>query len=134
MILEKRRIAPPLAGHTIIRERYSKGEMMFRQRKAQSTLEYVILVTIILGVCVAMGNYFKRGVQWRWKGAVDDLGEQYDPRVTNAGVRYILEANSITVVTSVPAGLDGKNGFWTMRTDQTNSLETKTGRTAVGAF
>ena len=107
---------------------------MFGRRKAQSTVEYVVLVTIILGVFVATGNYFKRGVQGRWKSAVDDLGEQYDPRVANGSVRQVLAANTLTVVETVFDSLDGQNGIWTMRTDQTNSVETKSGRTTVGAF
>ena len=107
---------------------------MFRQNKAQSTLEYVILTTIILAVFLSMSMYFKRGIQGRWKSTVDDLGEQYDPRVTNSSIRQVLVANTITVVTTVPASLYGQNGVWTMRTDQTNSLETKTGSSVVGAF
>ena len=107
---------------------------MFRQRKAQSTLEYMVLVTIIIAVFLTMSNYFKRGVQGRWKAATDDIGDQYDPRVTNSSARQILEANSLTVVTTVPASLYGQNGIWTMRSDQANSLETRTGGTTVGAF
>lgn len=107
---------------------------MFRQCKAQSTLEYVVLVTIILSVFIAMGNYFKRGVQGRWKGAVDDLGEQYDPRVTNSSIRQTLVANTFTVVATVRGSLDGQNGLWTMRNDQTNSIDTKSGRTTVEAY
>ena len=107
---------------------------MFRQRKAQSTIEYVVLLTIILGVFVATGNYFKRGVQGRWKAAVDDLGEQYDPREANAKIVQILESNTTTVVTTVPGSIFGQNGIWTMRTDETNTVETKTGRSTVGSF
>ena len=107
---------------------------MFRWRRAQSTLEYLVLTTIILGVFLAMGNYLKRGVQGRWKAAVDDFGEQYDPRTINSSITQELKANTLTIVSSVPANLDGINGVWTMRTDQTNSLETKSGGTAVSPF
>ena len=107
---------------------------LFRRRKAQSTLEYMVLMTVILAVFLTMGNYFKRGVQGRWKSAVDGIGDQYDPRVANASTTQILEANTLTVVTSVPASLFGQNGVWTMRSDQTNSLETKTGGSVIGAF
>jgi hypothetical protein len=107
---------------------------MFRQRKGQSAMEYIVFMTIILGVFLTMSNYFKRGVQGRWKAAVDDLGEQYDPSVTNSSVRHRLEANTITTVYTVPGSIDGQNGVWTMRTDQTNSVERKTGQTAVSPF
>jgi hypothetical protein len=107
---------------------------MFRQRKAQGTLEFLAMTTIILAVFLTMGHYLKRGVQGRWKSAVDEFGEQYDPRTTNSSVRQLLEANTITIVTTVPDNINGINGIWTMRTDQSNSLETRSGGTTVGAF
>lgn len=106
---------------------------MLRQRKAQSTLEYLVLTTIILGVLITMSGYFKRGVQGRWKAAIDDIGEQYDPRVTCSTITQSLEANTVVMVTTVPASLYGQNGVWTMRNDQSTSVETKTGGTVVGA-
>lgn len=45
--------------------------------KAQSTLEYAILVVIIIGVLLAMQVYIKRGLQGRLKSSTDDIGEQY---------------------------------------------------------
>ncbi len=108
--------------------------MLLHKKKAQSTLEFIILTTIILGVFLTMSNYFKRGVSGRWKAAVDDLGDQYDPRFTNTSIRQVLVANTMTIVTTVPGSLYGENGVWTMRTDQTNSIETKSGGTVVGAF
>lgn len=47
------------------------------QRKAQSTLEYAILVVIIIGVLLAIQVYVKRGLQGRLKSATDDIGDQY---------------------------------------------------------
>ena len=107
---------------------------MFRRRQGQSTIEYMVLVTIILAVFLTMSQYFKRGVQGRWRAAIDDIGEQYDPRVTNSRVTHVLEANTVMVVTTVPGSIDGQNGVWTMRNDQTNSLETRSGGSTVGAF
>ena len=97
-------------------------------------MEYLVLTTIILGVFLTMANYFKRGVQGRWKSAIDDIGEQYDPRVTNSSILQQLEANSMTVVTAVPASLYGQDGIWTMRHDQSNALETRSGGAQVGAY
>src|SRR3990167_316575 len=107
---------------------------MFRKRKGQGTMEYLVLTTIILGVFLTMSNYFKRGVQGRWKSAIDDIGEQYDPRVTDSLITQDLRLNSTTIVTSVPGSLYGQNGIWTMRSDESNSLETKTGGTVVSPF
>lgn len=98
-------------------------------RRGQSTVEYVVLITVIVGVLIAMGTYFKRGVQGRWKSAVDDFGDQYHPTGTNSDIVYRLSSNTETRLRFV----DAPGGSWTMRTDVGNTLETKTGYMSVGA-
>lgn len=97
-------------------------------------MEYLVLTTIILAVFLTMGNYFKRGVQGRWKSAVDDIGDQYDPRATCSSITQQLDSNSMTMVTTVSASIFGQNGVWTMREDHANTIETRSGGTVVGAF
>lgn len=111
------------------------GKSMLK-RKAQTILEYTILVCILLGVLVAMQNYIKRGIQGRWKSATDDLGDQYSPDSVNSDILYSTQANSQTIV-AVFNGIDWSNGVnvagqWTNRVDYSNSVETKTGNTQVG--
>ena len=53
--------------------------MLFKNRKGQSTLEFAILIVIIIGALIAMQNFVKRGYQGRLRGATDDMGEQYSP-------------------------------------------------------
>ena len=104
---------------------------MFRKiRKGQSTLEYTILLIIVMGAFLGVSNYFKRGVQGRWKSAVDDFGDQYDPRTTNSSIRHLISSNSVTTVIAI----NMINGFWTFRTDASNTLETKTGSSTVGGY
>jgi hypothetical protein len=101
---------------------------MYR-RKAQSTLEMVTLVTVVIGALLTAQVYFKRGLQGRWRAATDDLGEQYDPRLANGDIRYTLDGNTITTVISVP---ESNTSFWTWRTDQTTIKEDKSGSMRVG--
>lgn len=54
-----------------------------RKRKGQSTLEYAILIIIILGALLSIQIYIKRGVQGRLKSAADDIGDQFSPGNTN---------------------------------------------------
>ena len=54
-----------------------------RRRKGQSTLEYAILVIIIIGALLSIQVYIKRGVQGRLKSAADDIGAQFKPGDTN---------------------------------------------------
>jgi cytoskeletal protein RodZ len=54
-----------------------------RRKKGQSTLEYAVLIIIILGALLAIQVYIKRGVQGRLKSATDDIGDQFSPGNTN---------------------------------------------------
>ena len=51
--------------------------------KGQSTVEYAILIIIIIGALLTIQVYIKRGVQGRLKSASDDIGEQFSPGNTN---------------------------------------------------
>ncbi len=107
---------------------------MLRVRKAQSTLEYAILIIIIIGVFIAMQQYIERGFQGRWKASIDDFGEQYDPRLVNSIINYAIVVNSDTLVTTIPETSDrGATGAYTKRSDSTHSVETKTAHSVVGA-
>lgn len=53
------------------------------KKRGQSTLEYAILVIIIIGALLSIQVYIKRGLQGRLKGAADDIGDQFSPGNTN---------------------------------------------------
>ena len=53
------------------------------KKKGQSTLEYAILIIIIIGALLSIQVYIKRGVQGRLKQATDDIGDQFSPGNTN---------------------------------------------------
>ena len=57
---------------------------LFHKMKGQSTLEYAVLVMIIIGALVTIQVYIKRGVQGRLKSSSDDIGDQFSPGNTNA--------------------------------------------------
>ena len=54
-----------------------------RRKKGQSTLEYAILIIIIIGALLSIQVYIKRGVQGRLKQASDDIGDQFSVGNTN---------------------------------------------------
>jgi len=47
--------------------------------KAQSIIEYIAVIIVIVAVLIAMGVYYKRSLQQRYRQAADVLGggEQY---------------------------------------------------------
>jgi Flp pilus assembly pilin Flp len=54
------------------------------QKRGQSTLEYAVLIIVIIAALIAIQTYIKRGVQGRLKSASDDIGDQYSPGNTNS--------------------------------------------------
>jgi cytoskeletal protein RodZ len=54
-----------------------------RSRRGQSTLEYAILIVIVIGALMSIQFYLKRGVQGRFKSATDDIGDQFSPGNTD---------------------------------------------------
>lgn len=104
--------------------------MLRRMNKGQSAIEYSTLLIVIMGALLASSNYFKRGIQGRWKSSVDELGDQYDPRTSNTSVLHTLLSNTETSLFSIDTPL----GLQTTRIDSTNSLDLRRGSIAVGAY
>ena len=54
--------------------------------QAQTTLEYTILIAVIIGALIAMQVYIKRGIQGKLRGDLSQLsdGAFYSPGATNA--------------------------------------------------
>jgi len=52
---------------------------MLRSRKAQSTLEYAILILVLIMGLVAMQVYIQKAVHGRMKESTDRLGRQFIP-------------------------------------------------------
>lgn len=103
--------------------------------KGQTTLEYIVLMIIVLGALLSIQYYFKRGLQGRWKAAMDDVGEQYDPRVANSAVRHTLVQSTNTSIIATPVNADDPDtGYWTARTDESISTERKQGTVEAGAY
>jgi len=66
-----------------------------RRNKGQSTLEYAILIIIIIGALLSIQVYIKRGVQGRLKSATDDIGDQFSPGNTKAEIKTITTSTSV---------------------------------------
>lgn len=66
----------------------------FRKKKGQSTLEYAVLIIIVIGALLSIQVYIKRGVQGRLKSATDDIGDQFS--VGNTNVRRTVKVKSNT--------------------------------------
>lgn len=105
-----------------IRKRWNCGQGM---------LEFAALLMIVIGALIAGQVYFKRGIQGRWKAAVDEISDElYDPRYGDSDVVHSLAANSVVEITT----LDDGSGFWTIRQDYTNTISSRSGQSLVGGY
>ena len=65
-----------------------------KKTKGQSTLEYAVLIIIVIGALLSIQVYIKRGVQGRLKSAADDIGDQYSPGNTNVRMKHHVFTHS----------------------------------------
>jgi hypothetical protein len=64
--------------------------------RAQSTIEYALFVLVVVLAGLAMTVYAKRAMQGGFRSSSDELGEQYDPRHTNATITTTRNARMVT--------------------------------------
>ncbi len=98
-------------------------------KKGQSALEYAMLAVIVIGAMIGIQNYFKRGIQGRYKASVDGVGDQYDPMQTSSDLQHSISGTTVTNITRADLGA----GQETFRSDSATITETKTGTTRVDA-
>jgi len=69
-------------------------------RKAQSTLEYAVLVICIIAALISMQIYFKRGLAGKLRGSADSIGVQFSPGHTTGSttITYSKNLHSSTTV------------------------------------
>lgn len=70
---------------------------MFRQlntKSAQTTLEYAILIGVIVAGLIAMQVYLKRGWQGKLRDSADNMGEQFSPKHTTYNYTMNTTSNS----------------------------------------
>lgn len=48
-------------------------------KRAQSTLEYAVLIGVLVAALIAMQSYIKRGYQGKLKESADSMGQQFSP-------------------------------------------------------
>ena len=53
--------------------------MMGTQRRGQSTIEYAVVASVVVGALLWMQIYMKRGVMGKMQTATDQIGEQFTP-------------------------------------------------------
>ena len=77
-----------------------------KRQKAQTTLEYAIIIAVVVAALLAMQTYMKRGIQGKLKSASDEIGEQFSP--SNSTYKFTtntsITSNDRTLPGSYTAG------------------------------
>jgi len=84
--------------------------VLIRMNKAQSTLEYALLIGVVVGALLYMQNYLKRSLQGRLQTVGDEMGEQYSPGNTHRIETAHIEQGSITETITGGEGIDPQTG------------------------
>lgn len=74
--------------------------MLIKIRKAQSTLEYALLIGVVVGALLAMQTYLKRSIQGRMQIIGDQMGDQYDPDGTYRQENMLVKNARIEEITT----------------------------------
>lgn len=64
------------------------------RKRGQSTLEYAVLIVVIIAALVAMQVYLKRGIQGRMRESTDQIGQQFSPGYTTSNMVTATYASS----------------------------------------
>lgn len=119
---------------------------LLRNKKAQNTAEYALLIAIVIGVFSVMQVYLKRGMQSRLKEGMDNIpgtvagqetgssltglfgtNEQYEPYYYREGAYNISTTSSEGIETgniaNTTAGLSGVRNLTNATTSRTGTQE-----------
>jgi len=75
------------------------------RQRAQSVLEYAVVVACLAGALLVMQIYVKRGIQGRVRDTADEIGEQYSAETTKS---------ELTQAITTAKGKDGSQQYITV--------------------
>lgn len=73
-------------------------------RRAQSVLEYAVVVTCVVFSLIAMQTYMRRGIQGRLRDQADSLGQPYEPGSTISDTTLESSSSTTTTTTTTKTG------------------------------
>lgn len=68
---------------------------MLGRKRGQSTLEYALVIAVVITALLAINLYMRKGVQGRLKTSTDEIGKQFDP-TTNFTTTWQTQASGTT--------------------------------------
>jgi Flp pilus assembly pilin Flp len=84
----------------------------YGRTKAQSTIEYAVMVACLAAALIGMQIYIKRGIQGRIRSAADEIGGQYSATTTTSDITQSISNPTPVNITGTTVF---KNITWTDR-------------------
>ena len=101
------------------------------------TVEYAVLIAVIVAAFVTMGVYLKRGLSGGIRSGADQIGEQYDPRNTTSNLTLTMSSQTTTeskVLKDQNIGEENPADVMITKTTISDDTTTKTGQETVDAL
>lgn len=92
---------------------------MLRKIKGQSTLEYGLIIAVVVAALLAINLYMKRGVQGKLKESTDQIGKQFEPGTASSS----WETASTGTTTTTETRAAGTTGGITSNITSTEEIE-----------
>jgi Flp pilus assembly pilin Flp len=73
-------------------------EFFIRDRRGQTFLEYAVIIACVVAALLSMQVYIKRAIQGGLRSAINEVGEQYEPRKTTGDMATTLNSHIISKV------------------------------------
>ena len=88
---------------------------LLRKNRGQSTLEYAILIVVVIMALIGMQAYLKRGISGRMKDSADQIGDQFNPAFASGNIVTSM-GGSVTQLTDMGVETTIYNNQWQQRT------------------
>jgi hypothetical protein len=98
--------------------------------KGQSTLEYAVIIAVVVGALLAIQIYMKRGIQGKLRDSTDQIGEQFDAENTAVNRTTTRTGNTVQAVSAGVTTVDSGEGSL----GGAKETRTETGSETVGAW
>ena len=113
--------------------RQARAPIGRRANKAQSTLEYAVVIVCVAAALIAMQIYMKRAVSGRLRQTSDDIGSQYEPTDTTGEMTKTVMRDINQTYESYRESTTGKT-IGTKTETINNETTQEWGYEEVGAF
>lgn len=96
---------------------------LLRKSRGQSTLEYAILIVVVIMALIGIQAYLKRGVQGRMRDSADQIGDQFS-----------AEFSSYNILTTTGARVHENQTGWVTTTNYQEQYTSRAGNESIGNF